>query len=208
MAWPTTKASNQYTDSGQDRIADARAEINQNITNVNAIIDEFNISSPSDGDLLQYSSSSGKWEQVASSSIGGGSNFSVVWGSFVTPVGIGDAIQAIENTVPNNGELTVSTGANTWTFDSTGTYYFKVNALAHTSTSGYSWRIKNNTQSTYVTWDTLGSDPERTTALQYSWKTLSVTSTSDTYSFVLYVASSLGTLQDVVNTWSIDIMKA
>lgn len=70
MAWPTTKASNQYTDSGQDRIADARAEINQNITNVNAIIDEFNIASPTDGDLLQYSSSSGKWEQVAGTSIG------------------------------------------------------------------------------------------------------------------------------------------
>jgi len=69
MAWPTDKASNQYTDSGQDRIADARAEINKNITNVNAIIDEFNISSPSDGDLLQYSSSSGKWEQVSSTFI-------------------------------------------------------------------------------------------------------------------------------------------
>lgn len=42
MTIPSTKASNQYTDSGQDRIADARAEINQNITNVNEIIDHLN----------------------------------------------------------------------------------------------------------------------------------------------------------------------
>jgi hypothetical protein len=42
MAWPSgSKASNQYTDNPTDRIADARAEINQNITNVNAIIDYY-----------------------------------------------------------------------------------------------------------------------------------------------------------------------
>lgn len=42
MAWPSsTKASTQYTDSPQDRIADARAEINQNILNVNAVVDYF-----------------------------------------------------------------------------------------------------------------------------------------------------------------------
>lgn len=46
MAWPTDKASNQYTDSGQDRIADARAEINKNITNVNDILDFYDTSGP------------------------------------------------------------------------------------------------------------------------------------------------------------------
>jgi len=70
MTWPTTPASTANCDQGTDRIADARADIKQNIDNVNAIIDEFNISSPSNGDILRYSSSSGKWEQVSSTLIG------------------------------------------------------------------------------------------------------------------------------------------
>lgn len=75
MAWPSgTKAGTTNVDAGTDRPSNARADIKQNIDNVNSIIDEFNISSPSDGDLLQYSSSSGQWEQVASSSIGGGAS--------------------------------------------------------------------------------------------------------------------------------------
>jgi hypothetical protein len=71
MAWPSgSKAGTTHVDNGNDLLRNARADIKQNIDNVNDIIDEFNISSPSDGDLLQYSSSSGKWEQVASSSVG------------------------------------------------------------------------------------------------------------------------------------------
>jgi hypothetical protein len=71
MAWPSgTKASTANVDQGGDKISLARPDIKQNIDNVNDIIDHLNISSPSDGDLLQYSSSSGKWEQVASTSVG------------------------------------------------------------------------------------------------------------------------------------------
>ena len=71
MAWPSgTKASTANVDAGTDSITSARADIKQNFDNVNDIIDHLNISSPSDGDLLQYSTSSGKWEQVASSSVG------------------------------------------------------------------------------------------------------------------------------------------
>ena len=71
MAWPSgTKAGTTNVDAGTDRPSNARADIKQNIDNVNSIIDEFNISSPSDGDLLQYSTSTSKWEQVASSSVG------------------------------------------------------------------------------------------------------------------------------------------
>jgi hypothetical protein len=71
MAWPSgTKASTANVDAGTDSITSARADIKQNFDNVNEIIDHLNISSPNDGDLLQYSNSSGKWEQVASSSVG------------------------------------------------------------------------------------------------------------------------------------------
>tara|TARA_B100000519_G_scaffold4060_1_gene3932 strand:- start:9691 stop:10308 length:618 start_codon:yes stop_codon:yes gene_type:complete len=71
MSWPSgSKAGTSNVDNGNDLLANARADIKQNIDNTNSIIDEFNISSPSDGDLLQYSSSTGKFEQVASGSIG------------------------------------------------------------------------------------------------------------------------------------------
>jgi len=72
MAWPSgTKASTANVDAGTDSITSARADIKQNFDNVNDIIDHLNISSPSDGDLLQYSTSSGKWEQVAATSVSG-----------------------------------------------------------------------------------------------------------------------------------------
>lgn len=87
MAWPSgTKASTQYTDSPQDQIALARAEINQTISNVNDIIDTFDIASPNDGDVLEYDSGTGSWKSVSkqnlfplpatfSSSIGAGGDY-------------------------------------------------------------------------------------------------------------------------------------
>ena len=64
MTWPTTKASNQHTDNATDSIANARVDINQNITNVNLIIDHLDISTPNDGDVMQYNATSGVWESV------------------------------------------------------------------------------------------------------------------------------------------------
>ena len=69
--WPSaTKASTTHVDAGTDQISLARADIKQNIDNVNDIIDIFNIASPTNGDLMQYSSSTTKWEKVASTTIG------------------------------------------------------------------------------------------------------------------------------------------
>jgi len=71
MGWPSgTKAGTTNVDAGTDLIANARPDIKQNIDNVNEIIDHLNISSPSDGDVLKYSSSSGKWEQVQATTLG------------------------------------------------------------------------------------------------------------------------------------------
>lgn len=68
--WPSgTKASTANVDSGTDLISQARPDIKQNIDNVNSIIDSFNVASPSDGDLLQYSSSNARWEPIARSAI-------------------------------------------------------------------------------------------------------------------------------------------
>lgn len=58
MAWPSsTKASTANVDAGSDSISLARPDIKQNIDNVNSIIDEFNIASPSVGQTLVYDGS-------------------------------------------------------------------------------------------------------------------------------------------------------
>jgi len=46
MTWPTTKAGTTHVDAGSDSPASARADIKQNIDNVNSIIDEFGASGP------------------------------------------------------------------------------------------------------------------------------------------------------------------
>jgi hypothetical protein len=69
--WPsTTKASTTNVDAGTDQISLARADIKQNIDNVNDIIDIFDIASPTNGDLIKYNSSTTKWEKVASTAVG------------------------------------------------------------------------------------------------------------------------------------------
>ena len=67
--WPSgTKASTQHTDQGSDKPRLARVEINQNISNVNDVIDYFNVASASDGDILVYNSSTAKIELNTSNS--------------------------------------------------------------------------------------------------------------------------------------------
>lgn len=69
--WPSgSKASTQYTDQPTDRIADARAEINQTIANQGEIIDMFDIASPSDGDILSYNSTNSRFESGSQTSGG------------------------------------------------------------------------------------------------------------------------------------------
>ena len=69
--WPSaTKASTTNVDAGTDQISLARADIKQNMDNVNDIIDIFNIASPTNGDMMQYNSSTTKWEKVASTAVG------------------------------------------------------------------------------------------------------------------------------------------
>jgi len=74
--WPSgTKASATTTDADSDSISGARGDINQSITNQNAIIDTFNIGTPGAGDddkVLTYDHSTGFI--VLEASAGGGGN--------------------------------------------------------------------------------------------------------------------------------------
>jgi hypothetical protein len=71
MAWPSgTKAGTTNVDNPTDLVVDARADIKQNIDNVNNIIDTFSITSPNDGDVLQYNSTAGTFSPVAGVGVG------------------------------------------------------------------------------------------------------------------------------------------
>ena len=81
MAWPTTPATTTHLDAGTDDPGLARPQIKQNVDNVNAIIDEFgdvNITSPTDGQLLQYNASNSRWENADASTGGGGGDSNMI----------------------------------------------------------------------------------------------------------------------------------
>lgn len=73
MAWPSsTKASTTNIDAGSDKPSLARADIKQNIDNVNSIIDTFDIAAPTNNDYLKYNSTTSKWEPGALSTSNAG----------------------------------------------------------------------------------------------------------------------------------------
>ena len=64
--WPAgTKASTANCDSGSDSPRLFRSDAKQNIDNVNAIIDMFNIDSPSANQILKYNTSNARFELAA-----------------------------------------------------------------------------------------------------------------------------------------------
>lgn len=67
--WPaSSKASTANLDSGSDKPRLARADIKDNVDNVNDIIDFFDGASPADGDIFVYNSSNAKFEKNTSNS--------------------------------------------------------------------------------------------------------------------------------------------
>jgi hypothetical protein len=61
--WPSSnKAQTTTTDQPTDTISGARDDINKTISNVNDIIDIFDITSPTDGDVLIYNNSNSRFE--------------------------------------------------------------------------------------------------------------------------------------------------
>ena len=61
--WPAgSKAATTHLDAGTDSPRLARGDIKQNVDNVNAIIDMFNIDSPSANQILKYNTSNARFE--------------------------------------------------------------------------------------------------------------------------------------------------
>lgn len=82
--WPSgSKASTTNLDAGTDKPSLARADIKQNVDNVNSIIDMFNISGPSNNQILKYSTANSRFE-LASDDTGSGGYTSIVGGVGLT----------------------------------------------------------------------------------------------------------------------------
>jgi hypothetical protein len=127
--WPSaSKASTANLDSGTDSPASARADIKTNVDNVNSIIDMFNITSPTNNQILQYSSANARFEVATPSS---GANSKVIF-NFSNLTAIGGS-----NTDQRATPVIILDSANIATISSTynitlpaGTYLFSVEPLA------------------------------------------------------------------------------
>ena len=60
--WPTNKAGTTHLDSGTDNPGLARADIKQNVDNVNDMIDTIVVDSPSNNQVLAYDNSDSRFE--------------------------------------------------------------------------------------------------------------------------------------------------
>jgi len=145
MAWPSTKAGTTHVDAGSDSPSSARADIKQNIDNVNAIIDEFDIASPNNGDILTYNSTSGAWEPGAAAS--GGINLSVIdIKSGEENVSGNTYRRTVEEKFDSDSISAITGGGYQFTL-AAGTYYSEVSPNVHNQSIGSeaSFRLYNET---------------------------------------------------------------
>ena len=127
--WPSgTKASTANLDSGTDSPRLARADIKQNVDNVNAVIDMFNISSPSNNQILKYSTANARFElgsddagssgditfvgdDSSGTAVSLNETFKIAGGTNITTAVSGDTLTITGATIPTNtNELTNGAG--------------------------------------------------------------------------------------------------
>lgn len=143
MAWPSgTKAGTTNVDAGTDKPSLARADIKQNIDNVNSIIDEFNIASPSDGDILQYNASPAQWESVPSSTAIPSINVAFAThrtGDTLVPATGGSADRKIPFTEQVDAGAILSISSGDFTLAGSGTFVIQLGIfdIADTGTGAY-----------------------------------------------------------------------
>ena len=146
MAWPSsTKASTANVDAGSDSPSSARADIKQNIDNVNSIIDTFDIASPSNGDILTYNSTSGAWEPGAASS--GGSYTSGYFRAYKLNPSVANTYYDMTLTTDFDPSSVVNLSGNTISL-AAGTYCIIIDALTIDLNTGGTIRMYNDTDAT------------------------------------------------------------
>lgn len=128
MAWPSgTKAPTTNVDAGSDRPALARADIKQNIDNVNSIIDTFDIAAPSNGDILVYNSTAGAWEPGAP--VGGGIDLGVTTINSGEELVSGNIYRRTVAELYDSGSFITITGGGFQFTLAAGTYYAEPQAI-------------------------------------------------------------------------------
>lgn len=88
--WPSTKASTTNLDAGTDKPSLARADLKQNVDNVNDIIDTLFISSPSSNQILKYNSTNTRFELTTTISTNAIEGITTNGDILITPNGTGD----------------------------------------------------------------------------------------------------------------------
>ena len=116
MAWPSTSNENNVDSAGAS-LTDARAQVYQHLSNINDIIDTFDIPSPNEGDVLIYNGSSGKFESAAASDIQVTANMAI--------------LKLDENgyteIFDNNNLVNVASDNQSFTFNEDGNYFLEFN---------------------------------------------------------------------------------
>jgi hypothetical protein len=122
--WPTTKAGTTHLDSGSDNPGSARADIKQNVDNVNDMIDTIVVNSPSANQVLAYDSGDSRFENVA--------------------------IDTIALTASSSATLTNKAGSNSqWTNDEA----FIKTSVANTYTKQQVFGLATLTDAASITWN-------------------------------------------------------
>jgi hypothetical protein len=174
--WPSgTKASTANCDAGSDSPRLFRSDAKTNIDNVNAIIDMFNISSPSNDQILKYNSSNARFELAADATATSGDitfvgddstgtavslneTFKIAGGTNITTAVSGDTLTITGVSVPSIGDIaftgsTITSPSNAdITLDPAGTGDINLNATARFNV-GYKEDINALTSSTGITVD-------------------------------------------------------
>jgi len=198
--WPSaSKASTTNLDSGTDSPASARADLKTNVDNVNSIIDMFNITSPADNQILQYSSANSRFEMATPSSGGGaclyafgagGNSGSVAHGSYFSDFDIRKDYTTDYSMVNFTG------GDRGFVFKSAGLYRMDATMWQGWSNgTGTYLALRNNTQGNFVSW-TNGSElywvhptsaptTPRFDAQGNDHRNFEITSTTDQYQWVV-----------------------
>ena len=154
--WPSgTKAGTTNLDAGTDSPRLARPDIKTNVDNVNAIIDMFNIDSPSANQILKYNSSNARFElgtdstgtaaaattfvgdDSSGTAVNAGETFKIAGGTNITTAVSGDTVTITGATIPtNNNQL--SNGSAFITASSSDTLTNKSGAVSmFTNDAGY-----------------------------------------------------------------------
>ena len=117
MSWPTQQTLNNVDSAGAS-LTDARAQVYQNLANINAIIDEFNITNASNGDILVYNSTTNRYEAVDPDTALKGSKMAIL--NLNTSNGF-SIVSDIHNLV------TINSDNQGFTFNEDGDYFLEYN---------------------------------------------------------------------------------